>query len=104
MPTFKDVEDMLRDKYKFVPSNRHHRYYELNLGGNIPKIVTKVSHSGRKPVPDSVLGKMATQLRVKSKYFREMLACDHKREEYYRQVREEPYPPYDIKPSRKGKK
>ena len=93
----KEVERKLRDKFAFSVAKEHgfdHRWFELKLSG-LPAILTKVSHN-RKEIGANLEGKIARQLRVRTRYFRGMIDCTNTREDYYRQVREDPYPPFDV--------
>lgn len=93
----RDLEDMLENKYGFVPAKGHssdHRWYELKLP-DMPSILTKVSHS-RKEIGDPLLGKIARQLRVRKPYFNGMVSCNHSRADYYGQIQDDPYPPFDV--------
>lgn len=93
----KEVERKLRNKFAFSPAREHsldHRWFELQLPG-LPAILTKVSHN-RKEIGANLEGKIARQLRVRVHYFRGMIDCTNTREDYYRQVSEAPYPPFDV--------
>ena len=93
----KEVEGKLRDKFAFNPAKGHssdHRWFELRLPG-LPPIITKVSHS-RKEIGPNLEGMIARQLKVRIPYFRGMIKCTNSRRDYYRQVQEDPYPPFDI--------
>ena len=93
----KEVERKLRDKFAFSPAEGHsldHRWFELQLLG-LPVILTKVSHS-RKEIGTNLERMIARQLRVRTRYFRGMINCTNTREDYYQQVREDPYPPFDV--------
>jgi hypothetical protein len=48
----------------------------------------------RQEIDDRLWGKIARQLRVRGKYLREMIDCTKSREDYYKQVTDEPYPPW----------
>lgn len=93
-----DLETVLQRKFGFAPAREHssdHRWYELRLPG-LPPILTKVSH-GRKEITAKLEGKIARQLRVRGPYLQEMLDCSHSREEYYQKLRDDPFPPFDIR-------
>jgi hypothetical protein len=92
------IEHALQGKFDFTLSDRHspdHRWYELSLPG-LPIIATRVSHS-KKEIGPKLEGKIARQLRVPTQFFREMIDCTKNREDYYTQVREAPYPPWDVR-------
>jgi len=93
----KEVERKLQDKFAFSPAKGHsvdHHWFELQLPG-LPPILTKVSHS-RKEIGLKLEGMIARELRVRTTYLRGMINCTKTREEYYRQVRDDPYPPFDV--------
>ena len=93
----RDLERILQNKYEFSPAEGHssdHRWYELKLDG-LPSILTKVSHS-RDEINSDLEGKIARQLRVRKKYFREMVSCHNSREDYYQQVHDAPFPPWEV--------
>jgi hypothetical protein len=90
-----DVEETLLNKFEFVPSStrsKDHRWVELNLP-DLPVIATYFSH-GRQVIDSRLWGKIARQLRVRSKYLNEMIDCTKGRDEYYKQVTDDPYPPW----------
>jgi hypothetical protein len=58
-------------------------------------ILTKVSHS-KQDIGPKLEGKIARQLRVHKPYFEEMMDCTNSREDYYQQVRESPFPPFNV--------
>jgi len=93
----KEVERKLRHKFAFSPAKEHsvdHHWFELELPG-LPAILTKVSHN-RREIGAKLEGKIARQLRVRTPYFRGMINCTNSRSDYYRQVRDAPYPPFDV--------
>jgi|SRR3990172_11686787 len=93
----KQLESILQNKFDFKLAKGHssdHRWYELTLTG-LPTILTKISHSGE-PINSSIESKIARQLRVKKSYYIEMISCKNSREDYYKQIREDPIPPFDI--------
>jgi hypothetical protein len=92
------IERLLQNKFGFSPAKGHssdHRWYELHLS-DLPPILTKVSHS-RKELSRGLESAIARQLRVRKQYFRGMVDCTHNCEDYYRQVRETPFPPFDLR-------
>jgi hypothetical protein len=94
----RDVESILTAKFGFIEAKGHsseHRWYELRLDG-LPVILTKVSHS-KSDIGPNLEGKMARQLRVKKRFFGEMMDCTRDATEYERQVRDHPEPPWDVR-------
>jgi len=93
-----EVEASLQGKFGFSPAEGHssdHKWFELSLPGLEP-ILTKVSH-GRQEIGAKIEGKIARQLRVRASFLRGMISCTKSRDDYYRQVQEDPYPPFDIR-------
>ena len=94
----RELEQILLRKFDFsYAENRSddHIWFELELPG-LPVISTYISH-GNTPIDKSLEGIIAKQLRVRTQYFRGMRDCHNSREDYYRQVRENPYPPWDVR-------
>ena len=95
----KEIERLLQSKFGFSPAKGHssdHRWYELHLP-DLPTILTMVSHS-RKEISRGLESAIARQLRVRKQYFRGMMDCTYNREDYYRQVREDPFGPFVVRP------
>jgi hypothetical protein len=91
------IESLLQSKFGFSPAKEHssdHHWYELRLS-DLPAILTKISH-GKKELSRRLESKIARQLRVRKQYFCGMMDCTHNREDYYRQVQEAPFPPFDV--------
>jgi len=94
----RDIEHTLQYKFGFTPAKQRstdHRWYELQFPG-LPVIATKVSH-GKKEIVPAIEAKIARQLRVRRPFFMGMVRCDHELDDYERQVREDPYPPWHIR-------
>jgi hypothetical protein len=93
----REVEQRLLTKFEFSEApNREsgHRWVELRLEG-LPVIATYFSHARQDIGEDSTLWKMiARQLRVRRNFLNQMMDCTKSRDAYYKQVREEPYPPW----------
>ncbi len=89
------LESILQTKFHFCPVATDHRRYELHLPG-LPAIITKVSHS-RKEIGRKLESLIARQLRVRTSYFRDMMDCTYNYDDYYRQVQEDPYPPFNVR-------
>jgi len=88
-----DLQSILINKFGFIQSNRDHKWFALDLP-DLPTIATKVSH-GRKEIGRKLEGRIAKQLRVRKRFYSEMVGCTKSREDYYQQVREDPYPPWE---------
>ena len=94
----RELEACLRNKFHFQPDTTHsddHHWYKLKLPG-LPPIRTFVSHSG-KDIDVGLEAKIARQLRVKKVVLRGMVACTNSCEDYYHQVKEDPFPPWNIR-------
>ena len=93
-----DLEAILQRKFGFKVAKDHspdHRWYELRLP-DLPPIRTKVSHS-RGDIGSVIEGKIARQLRVRAPYFRGMVSCTNSKDDYYKQVQDDPFPPWDVR-------
>ena len=91
----REIENLLQTKFGFSSAKEHssdHHWYELRLPG-LPAILTKVSHT-KKEIGPNLEGKIARQLRVRKPYFEGMMDCAYN---YYRQVRDAPFPPFEIR-------
>lgn len=91
----REVEDTLLNKFQFERSRKRsadHRWLQLKLPG-LPPIHTHFSH-GRQDIGDTLWSLIAKQLRVRKTFLNEMIDCTKSREEYYKQVAEDPYPPW----------
>lgn len=85
-------------KFLFAPAEHReagHKWYELQLPG-LPIIATRVGHH-KKDVGTKLEGKIARQCRVRGPYFAEMMDCTKSKDDYYEQVRRDPYPPWNIR-------
>jgi hypothetical protein len=94
----RDIESVLLNKFDFSRAEGHssdHRWFEIRLPG-LPCILTKVSQ-GRRETTRGLESKIARQLRVRRTFFRGMMDCTNEREDYYQQVQEDPYPPFNIR-------
>lgn len=82
-----DIEDKLRNKFKFQSKDSHkkHRWWELKLPGIAP-VATFFSHSKAELGP-VIEGKIAKQLKVNGSYLRAMVSCSKDCEEYYTHLR-----------------
>ncbi len=93
----RDLRSKLQNKFGFSHSkvrSDDHYWYELTIPG-LPIIATKVSH-GSKEISSSLENAIARQLRVRKKFFRGMIECTKDSETYQKQVREDPFPPFNI--------
>src|SRR5713101_5136753 len=93
----RDIEKALTTKFGFTPASSRssdHRCYELTLPG-LPPIHTKLSHS-KADIGPNLEGKIARQMRVRKPFFDSMMKCHKTRDEYYAQIRADPYPPFDV--------
>lgn len=93
----RDVERKIANKFGFeraAERSKDHRWYKLQLEG-LPLISTKFSHS-KGSLSATIEGKIARQLRVTKAYFVGMIDCSNGSDDYRRQVREAPFPPWDV--------
>ena len=91
------VEDRLRRKFGFEEARnrgKKHKYYVLQISDDLPLIETFFSHDG-KEIREALEGRIRRELRVRKDFFYGMMECTKSREDYYRQIREAPYPPFE---------
>jgi hypothetical protein len=91
----RDVEASLLSKFQFSKCDAFgddHRWVELRLEG-IPVLRTCFSHT-KENIGPVLWKKIAGQLKVRGHYLDEMIDCTKSRDDYYRQVREAPFPPW----------
>jgi len=83
--------------YGFVDVKGHelnHTWLTLAVPGAPRPVFTKIEHH-KKALGDVLVGRIARQLRVRKPFFDEMIRCTKSREQYIRQVRDDPFPPWD---------
>jgi hypothetical protein len=93
----REIRSKLTTKFGFSPSRNRsddHEWFELHLDG-LPVIATKLSHSARE-VSRAIESKIARQLCVRVPYYEEMMKCSYSAENYYTQIRNDPFPPWHI--------
>jgi hypothetical protein len=91
----RDVESALTSKFGFsIDKKRRHRWFKLELP-ELPVISTMVSH-GREEIGRKLESKIARELKVRTSFFRKMMDCTKEREDYYQQVRTDPFLPFNI--------
>jgi hypothetical protein len=90
-------ESLIQTKFGFVDAQKatDHRWYVLKLEG-LPPILTKASHA-KAEITGKLESAIAKQLRVRTPFFREMMSCTKSRDEYYEQIRLDPFPGWDTR-------
>ena len=91
----RDVESSLLTKFQFSSCDSRgddHRWVELKLEG-LPAIRTCFSHA-KENIGPVLWKKIAGQVRVRSQYLDEMIDCTKSCSDYYKQVRDAPFPPW----------
>ena len=91
----RDVEDSLLTKFQFSKCDAlgdDHRWVELKLEG-LPAIRTCFSHA-KETIGPVLWKKIAGQLKVRSRYLDEMIDCTKSQDDYYKQLKEAPFPPW----------
>lgn len=69
----------LTGKFGFTVENRRHQMFKLQIQGHT--ITTLISHGARE-IDDTLLGRMAQQLRLSIPQMREGVACTFSRDDY----------------------
>ena len=90
-----DIERALLHKFNFEQDTQRgvdHRRFVLHREG-LPSIRTKVSHN-RAPIGPALESAICRQLHVRHPFFHGMIDCTKSREDYYQQVRDDPFPPF----------
>lgn len=85
---------MLKIKLNMAPSNADHTWFELQLDG-LPPIRTKLP-SHKEDIRDKLEGRISKQLRIRRPFFHGLMDCTKYRSDYEKQVREDPFPPFNI--------
>jgi len=88
-----EVERMLLTKLKMTSEESDHTWYRLDIDG-MPPIRTKISHN-RKDIRDKLESRIYKQLRIRKPLFHELMDCTKYRDDYVKQVREDPFPPFN---------
>ena len=91
----REVEKRLLTKFRFVECENRaddHRWVELKLPG-LPAIRTHFSHT-KESIGMDLWKKIAAQLKVRSVYLDGMIDCTNTCDEYYKQIRNNPFPPW----------
>jgi hypothetical protein len=93
----RDFEALIQTKFGFVDAQKasDHRWYVLKLEG-LPPILTKASH-GKTQITGGLESAIAKQMRVRTAFFREMMSCTKSREDYYQQIRRDPFPDWETR-------
>ena len=94
----RDAERQIQNKFGFEPAaerSSDHKWYKLRLEG-LPLISTYFSHS-KGDLSSKLEAIIARQLRVKRAFFLDMIGCTRTAQDYERQVREAPDPPWDVR-------
>jgi len=94
----RDAERQIQNKFGFEPAaerSSDHKWYKLRLEG-LPTISTFFSHS-KKDLSPKLEAIIARQLRVSRTFFLDMIRCTKAAQDYERQVRETPDPPWGVR-------
>lgn len=86
------IESMLKTKLGMYKENKDHRWFRVDFNG-LPPIRTKISHNN-KEVGASLENRISKQLRIRNKFFHELMDCTKYKPEYEAQIRQDPIPPF----------
>jgi hypothetical protein len=82
-----DVRDIVRTLkgklHAIEDSKRHHIFFYFNIEGKQYR-ATKLSHSAKGQVDESLLSLISKQLRLRREELQELVACPLSREDYFR--------------------
>lgn len=87
-----EIEKMLKNKLKMDVEDADHRWFILELEG-LPRIRTKLSNN-KNEVGDFLESRICKQLRVRKNFFHELIDCTKSRDEYKKQIQDDPFPPF----------
>ncbi len=90
----REIEGMLIKKLKMLPDEADHKWLRLDVAG-LPPIRTKLPHH-KDDIRDKLVSRLHNQLRVRKAFFHELMDCTKQYDDYERQIRTDPYPPFNI--------
>jgi hypothetical protein len=89
----REIEKMLTRKLEMSVEDADHKWFKLDLEG-LPPIRTKLpNHKG--DIKPKLEGRICNQLRVRKTFFHGLMDCTKKLQDYEKQIRNDPFPPFD---------
>ncbi|HKV83677.1 MAG TPA: hypothetical protein VJN88_03925 [Ktedonobacterales bacterium] len=92
-----EIEHILTTVLGFVEDDTRevgHKWYKLKIEGVPRTIRTKISHGKKTEYGAALESAVAKQLHVRKAFFRDIMAGKKTREDYIREVKANPYPPF----------
>ncbi len=89
-----EIEGMLKTKLKMSDENSDHKWFKLEIEG-LPPIRTKLPNH-KEDIRDGLESRICKQLRVRKLFFHGLMDCSKYKSDYEKQVRDDPYPPFDV--------
>jgi len=86
---------MLKTKLKMTEEENDHTWFRFEADG-LPPIRTKISHN-KKDIGPNLESRVYKQLRIRKPFFHELMDCTKYRDDYIKQVQEDPYPPFSVR-------
>lgn len=88
-----EIERMLINKLHMRVSNADHKWFELKIDG-LPPIRTKLPNH-KDDINPIIAGRIHKQLRIRKKFFHELMDCTKYFDDYENQIKDDPYPPFN---------
>jgi len=89
-----EVEEILKTKLNMIVDDADHKWFRLELDG-LPPIRTKLPNH-REDIRDKLESRIYKQLRIRKPFFHGLMDCTKYRDDYIKQIREDPYPPFNV--------
>lgn len=90
----RQVKAKLTAKLGMTVSNKDHTWLELRLNG-LPPIRTKLPNH-KEDIGPKLESRICNQLRIRKPLFCGLMDCTKYLQDYEKQVREDPYPPFNV--------
>jgi hypothetical protein len=90
----REIESMLTTKLHMSRENADHAWFKLELEG-LPPIRTKLPYH-IEDIRPNIETRIYKQLRVRKSFFHELMNCTKYLQDYEEQIRNDPYPPFNV--------
>jgi hypothetical protein len=88
-----EIERMLTRKLGMTSEDADHKCFRIDIDG-LPPIRTKLP-THNEDIRDILESRIHKQLRVRKPFFLGLMNCPKSRADYIRQIKDDPYPPFD---------
>jgi len=89
-----EIERMLTGKLEMVSKDADHIWFSLEIDG-LPPIRTKLPNH-KDDIREKLESRIHKQLRIRKPFFHGLMDCTKYRSDYIKQIKEDPYPPFNI--------